>query len=66
MGVVLVRIDIAPSNKAARSASLNGEAAVPALVGYGVGADIDIRRRSSRPHPCLSSTSYLSVGFASL
>lgn len=72
VGAVLVRIDTAPSNGEAQSASLNGfngEAALPTLVGYGADAAIDASRRSNRPRaapPVRKLAKDLSVDLASL
>ncbi|KLO25941.1 dihydrolipoamide acetyltransferase family protein [Mycobacterium haemophilum] len=69
VGAVLVRIDTAPSDGAEPSASLNGEAAVPTLVGYGADAAIDASRRSTRPlaaPPVRKLAKDLSVDLASL
>lgn len=49
VGAVLARIDTAPLNEAALSASLNGGAAVPTMVDYGANSATDASRRSSRP-----------------
>ena len=46
VGAVLVRIDTAPL---AGERPLNGQAAMPTLVGYGADAGIDTSRRRSRP-----------------
>jgi 2-oxoisovalerate dehydrogenase E2 component (dihydrolipoyl transacylase) len=67
VGAVLVRIDTAPRNGEVRA--LNGEVAVPTLVGYGADAGIDASRRTSRPlaaPPVRKLAKELSVDLASL